>query len=75
MKLGPVIKFDKNNVKKRHKQNNVKKIDNDVMSANYDIIVIDPIYGQFGAIRKPDSVCIVCKTCIFIDNNFLSYQT
>ena len=45
------------------------------MSANYDIIDIDPIYGQFWAIRKPDykaRVRIVYKTCIFIDNNFLS---
>ena len=25
------------------------------MSANYDFIVIFPIYGQFGAIQKPDA--------------------
>ena len=44
------------------------------MSANCDVIVIFPIYGQFGAIRKPDSGLIVCKTYIFINNNLLSYK-
>ena len=37
-------------------------------------IVIFPIYGQFGAIRKPDSGCIVCKIYIFINSNYLSYK-
>ena len=32
------------------------------------------IYGQFGAIRKPDSGRIVCKTYIFINSNLLSYK-
>ena len=32
------------------------------MSGNSDVIVIFPIYGQFGAIQNPDSGCIVCKT-------------
>ena len=36
------------------------------MSANCDVIVIFPIYGEFGAIRKPDSGRIICKTYIFI---------
>ena len=31
-----------------------------------------PICGQFGAIRKPDSRRIVCKTYIFINSNPLS---
>ena len=44
------------------------------MSANCNVIVIFPIYGQFGAIRKPDSRPIVCKTYIFINNNLLSYK-
>ena len=48
MKLGPVTKLVKKN-------NNVKKFDDDIMSANYDVIVIFLIYGQFGAIRKLDS--------------------
>ena len=41
------------------------------MSVNCDIIVIFPIYDQFGANRKPDSGRIVCKTYIFINNNLL----
>ena len=34
------------------------------MSANCDVILIFPIYGQFGGIWKPDSRRIVCKTYI-----------
>ena len=48
MKLGPVTKLGKRNKK-------TSKNDDDFMSANCDVIVIFPIYGQFGAIRKPDS--------------------
>ena len=44
------------------------------MSENCNIIAIFPIYGQFGAIRKPDSGRIVCKTYIFINSNLLSYK-
>ena len=44
------------------------------MSVNCDIIVIFPIYGRLGAIRKPDSGRIVCKPYIFINNNVLSYK-
>ena len=68
MKLGPVPK--------RYNRNKTtsKKVDDDVMSTNYDVIVIFPIYGQFGAIRKPDSGRIVCKTYIFITSNLLSYK-
>ena len=55
MKLGPVTKLDK--AKKRRS----KQFGYDVMSANYDVIVIFPIYGQFGEIRKPDSGCIVLQ--------------
>ena len=36
------------------------------MSANCDVILIFPIYGQFGAIQKPESGHIVCKTYTFI---------
>ena len=49
MKLGPLTKLDKRNKRMS------KKIDDDVMSANCDVIIVFPIYGQFGAIRKPDS--------------------
>ena len=68
MKLGPVTKLDKRN------KTTSKKFDDDVMSENCDVIVIFPIYGQFGAIRKPDSGRIVCKTYIFINSNLLSYK-
>ena len=44
------------------------------MSESFDVIIVFPIYGQFGAIRKPDSGRIVCKTYIFINSNLLSYN-
>ena len=44
------------------------------MSANCDAIAIFLISGQFEAIRKPDSGCIVCKPYIFIKSNLLSYK-
>ena len=68
MKLGSVTKLDKRN------KRTSKKIDDDVMSANYDIIVFFPIYSQFAAIQKPDSGKIVCRTYISIKNNLLSYK-
>ena len=54
MKLRPVIEFDKGNT------GNVKKINDDTMSVNCDVIVFFPIYGQSGAIWKPDAECMVC---------------
>ena len=48
--------------------------DDDIMSGNYDAIAIFPIYGQFGAIWKPDSGHIVCKTYISNTGNLLSYK-
>ena len=56
MKVGPVTKLDKRNKKTS------KEFPDDIMSANCDVIVIFPIYGKFGAIWKPDSGGIVCKT-------------
>ena len=44
------------------------------MSTICDVIVIFPIYDQFGRIRKPESGRIVCKTYIFINSNLLSYK-
>ena len=44
------------------------------MSEICDVIAIFLIYGQFGAIQKPNSGCIVCKTFIFINSNLLSYK-
>ena len=43
------------------------------MLVNYDVIS-PSIYGKFGAVRKPDSRRIVCKTYISINSNLLSYQ-
>ena len=48
MKLESVTKLDKRNKKSQ-------KCLTGVMSAICDVTVILPIYGQFGAIRKPDS--------------------
>ena len=50
-----------------------KKVEDDVMSGNCDVIVIFPIYVQFGAIQKPDKGRIVFKTYIFI-NSYLFLQ-
>ena len=44
------------------------------MSENCDVIAIFQIYGQFGAIWKPDFGYIVCKSYIFINSNLLSYE-
>ena len=49
MKLGPVAKFDKRSKTTSRNRNN------DVMSENCDITDIFPIYGQFGAIRIPET--------------------
>ena len=68
MKLGPVTKLDKKN------KTTSKKFGDEVMSANCDVTVIFPIYGQFGAIQKPNSRSIVCKTYIFINSYLLSYK-
>ena len=63
MKLRPVTKLYKRNLTIS------KKFDDDVMSVNCDITVIFANYDQFGAISKPDSRRIVCKTYIFINSN------
>ena len=62
MKLGPVTKMTR--------ETTSKKSDDEVMSANCEIIVI----FQIGAIRKLDSERIVSKTYIFINSNLLSYK-
>ena len=49
MNLGPGTKIDRKNKVPS------KKFDDDLMTGNYDVIAIFPIYGKFGAIRKPDS--------------------
>ena len=49
MKIGLVTKLDMRNMEIS------KKIDDDVMSASCDVIIIFRIYCQFGAIWKQDS--------------------
>ena len=49
MKLGLVTKLDKRN------KTMSKKCDVDVMSENCNVIVIFWIFGQFGAVQRPDS--------------------
>ena len=68
MKCGRVIKFDKKN------KTTLKKIDDEVMSENCDVILIFSIYDQFGAIWKPDFGHRACKTCVFNNSNLLSYK-
>ena len=68
MKLGPLTKLDKRN------KTTSKNFDNNVRPENCDVIAIFPIYDQFGAIWKPDSGRIVCKTYIFINNNLSSHK-
>ena len=69
MKLEPATRLDK-----RNKITSKKFDDHVMMLANDDFIVILPIYGQFGAIQKPDTERIVCKY-IFINSNLLSLKT
>ena len=49
MKIGPVFKLEKK------KTITSKKFYNDVVTANYDVIVNFQIYKQFGAIHEPNS--------------------
>ena len=53
--VGPVTKLDKRN------KTMSKKLDDDAMLENCDAIVIFQIFGQFGAVRRPDSGHRVCK--------------
>ena len=66
MKLGPVPKIDKRNTE--------TSIADDILSENCDVIIIYSIYGQFGAIRKPDFGNMVWKTYIFINSSILSHK-
>ena len=68
IKLGPVTKLDKGN------KTTSKKFDVDVMSENCNVIVIFRIFGQFGAIRKPDSGHRVYKSYFFSNRNLFSYK-
>ena len=68
IKRGPVTKFGKTNTKTS------KWFDDNVMLANWDLIVFFSIYGQFAAIQKPNSRRMIYKTYIFINNNLLIYK-
>ena len=68
MKLGAVPKLDKRN------KTMSKKFDHDVMSENCDVIVTFQIFGQFEAVRRPDSGHRVCKSYFFSNNNLLFYK-
>ena len=57
MKLGPVTKVDKRNKARS------KKLEVDVMSENRDVIVIFRIFGQFGAIWRPNSLTLLSHYC------------
>ena len=45
------------------------------MSPYCDVIVIFLIYGKFGAIQKPNSTCMVCKTYISLTVTFYLTKT
>ena len=68
MKFGSVTKLDNKN------KITSKKIDDDVIWGNCDVIAKFPIYSQFGTIWKLDFRCIVCKTYISINSNVLPYK-
>ena len=60
MKLGPGTKLEKRNTATS------KKLDEDVVSVNFDVLVIFPIYGQFGVIVKLDSGRMVTLILTFL---------
>ena len=68
IKLRPVTKLSKKNAATS------KIFEEDIMSINCDVIVIFLIYGQFGAIHKPDFRRVACKTYISININLLSHK-
>ena len=68
MKLGRVTKLDKRN------KTTSKIFDVDVMTKNCGVIVIFGIFGQFGAIRRPDSRHRVCKSYVSSNSNLLYYS-
>ena len=63
-----------NLARETRKRQKKKKIHDDILSANFDAIVILWIYTQFGPMVKLDFGRMVCKTNVFININFLSYK-
>ena len=68
MKLGPVTKFDKTD------KTTLKNSDVNVMLENCDVIFFFWIFGQFGAVRRPDSRHRICKSYVFSNSNPLPYK-
>ena len=64
MNFGSVTKIDKRNTETLKKSLTMALI-----TTNCDVIVIFSIYGQFGAIQRPDSESMVCNTYIFINRS------
>ena len=63
-----------NLARETRKRQKKKIIHDDILSANFDAIVILWIYTQFGPMLKLDFGRMVCKTNVFININFLSYK-
>ena len=68
MKLGPVAKLHKKN------KTTSKKVDVEIMPGTCDVIVFFRIFGQFGAVRRPNSGHRICKSYVFSNSNLLSYK-
>ena len=68
MKLGPVTKHDNRN------KTTSKKIDSDIMSGNCDVTVFFRIFGQLGAVQRPDSGHRVCKSYGFSKSSVFLYK-
>ena len=66
MKIGSVTKLENRN------KTTSKKIDDDVISKNCDVIVIFRIFGQFGAVQRPDFGHRFWKSYVFSNGNLLS---
>ena len=66
MKLGPVRNLDERNKAKKLMMISCQK--------SCNIIVIFPIYGHFGVIRKLNNERIFYKFYVFINSKILSYN-
>ena len=63
IKLEPITKLDKRNKTTSKKSWRLRHIEKFWRHCHFSM------YGQFGAICKPDSGCTVCKTYIFINSH------
>ena len=70
MKLGPLTKLDQ----KKNNTATSKKIDDDIMEANFDVTYFFLICGQFAAIWNPNIGAWSIKLTSFIKNSLLSYK-